>query len=92
VASTQPRPPRFQAELVEPLERVRADRLEHREARLAVGLLLLAEETVVDQRRESGQETAAAADRFGCFERAPGCEHCEPREKRLVVACPNLQA
>ena len=39
--------------LFEAGERVGADRLEHREARLAVGLLFLAQEAVVDERREA---------------------------------------
>ncbi len=37
-------------EFVESLERVGADRLEQHEARLATGLLVLAQEVVVDQR------------------------------------------
>ena len=52
--------------LFEAGERVRADRLEHREARLAVGLLVLAEQAVVEQRRDaregpSAPQTASAA-------------------------------
>ena len=38
---------------LEALEGVGADRLEHREARLAIGLFLLAEQVVVDQGREA---------------------------------------
>ena len=70
---------------LEPLERVGADRLQHREARLAVGLLLLAEQAVVDQRREAGQDARAAADRLGGLERAAADEDGEPREERLLV-------
>ena len=45
------------AALVEPLDRVGPNRFEHREARFTVGLLLLAEKVVVDERRDSRQDT-----------------------------------
>ena len=80
------------AACLESLERVRADRLEHREARLAVGLLLLAEQAVVDQRRQARQEPVAAADRLGGLERAAADEDGEAREQRLLVGAEQLVA
>lgn len=53
----------------EQFERVRADALQHREAGLAVGLLFLTEQVVVDQRREAGQGRGAAAH---CLHRLEG--------------------
>ena len=74
------------------LERVRADRLQHREARLAVGLFLLAEQAVVDQRREPGEDVLAAADGLGGVERAAAGEDGEAREERLLVRAEQVVA
>ena len=77
---------------LEAFERVGADRLEHREARLAVGLFLLAEHVAVDQRREARQEVVAAADGLGGVERAAAVEDGEAREERLLVGAEQVVA
>ncbi len=76
----------------EALEGVGADRLQHREARLAVGLFLLAEHVVVDQRREAGQETLVTADGLGGGERAAAGEDGEAREECLLVRAEQVVA
>ena len=77
---------------LEALERVGADRLEHREARLAVRLFLLAEHVVVDSvdrpaRRPSAPQTASAAGSV-----QPPCEDGEAREERLLVGAEQVVA
>ncbi len=77
----------------EALEGVGADRLQHREARLAVGLFLLAEHVVVDERRRgrsrrpSPPQTASAAGSV-----QPPCEDGEAREERLLVGAEQVVA
>ena len=73
------------AALVEPRERVRADRLEHREAGLAVRLLVLPEQVVVDQRCDCRERHLAAADRLHGLESAAAGEHREPGEEAPVL-------
>ena len=69
---------------LEPLERVRADRLEHREARLAVRLLLLASRLLSISVAIAAQRSVAA-DSLGGLERAAAGEHREPGEEALLV-------
>jgi hypothetical protein len=70
------------AELVEPLARVLADRLEHAVAPLPVGPLLLADEVVLEQGLEVVE--VGLADGFGGLQPAPAGEDREPREQRLL--------
>ena len=71
--------------LLEACERVSPNRLEHREARLAVGLLLLAEQAVVDERRDSGESSLGAADRLCGLQRAAAREDGELREELTIL-------
>jgi len=68
-----------------PLLRVRADRLQHREPRLAVRSLLLPKEVVVDERREQREKSVAAANGLHGLERAAAYEDGELYEERLLV-------
>jgi hypothetical protein len=77
---------------VEAFAGVRADRLEHREARLAVGLFLLAEHVVVNQRRQVRQERVTPGDGFGSWDRAAAVEDREPREEGLLVRAEQVVA
>ena len=65
------------------LERVVADGVEHREARLAA--LAAVDEAVVDERRQPVEEARHAADHLRVLERPAADEDREPREQPLLV-------
>ena len=73
---------------LEPFERVLPDRLEQAEARLAVGAVGLADEALVDERREALEHLAqvrlVAADGVGDLQRAAAGEDSEPRQQSLL--------
>src|ERR671935_2781942 len=68
----------------QPLERILAHQLQHREARLAADTFAPPHEALVDERRQSLEHGAVAvADGLGRRERAAAPEDAEPREKPL---------
>ena len=76
------------ARLRELLARELADRLEHRESRLAAGFLGLAEQAAVDQRGDAFQdvELACSGDALGRLEGESAHEHRQPgMEAALLV-------
>ena len=66
------------------------DRLQHREARLAVRAVLLPQQALVDQRRDAVEDVQAevairVADRLGRLERAASDEDREATEEALLL-------
>ena len=86
------------ARLGEPLERVLADRLEHAEARLAVGALALADEALVDERGDAVEHLAEleperlAATVSAVSSDAAADEDAEAREQRLLAVVEQVVA
>ena len=76
--------------LLQSFECVLADCLQHREARLAVAVLRLAEQALLDQRHQPLENLTAAqlaigvTDGLGRLDPAATDEHPEPREQRLL--------
>src|SRR3712207_3250851 len=75
------------------IDGVLADRLEHDEARLDTSPRLVADQAVVEQRRERYQDVEAfAADRLGGLEREAAAEDGDPSEQPLPVVIEKLVA
>ena len=72
---------------LEHLERVLADRLEHPETRLPVGIGPLAKEALLDERPEPVEhvDPEVAAQRLGGLQPGPAHEHAEPGKQRLLL-------
>jgi hypothetical protein len=74
------------------LERVLANRLEHRQSWLALCRVHLEEALVEEGRQSLDDVETGAADRFGCPERPAAGEHGEACEQRTVGLVERLVA